>query len=303
MAPSDQTLGGLLQPLAPGLFLLPGDPNGRFPRSHAFVARGEVEALIDAGCGQRQLARLLQRWRPDLVIISHSHPDHMSGLWQVSEAEVYSPIQRADSFWRFEPQSVRFVGPDLASTWITYIKEFTGVRETTAGDHFEDGQLFDLGGLRLRAIHTPGHLDDHYVLHEERLGILFSFDIDLTSFGPWYGHAESDIDQSLASIARVAALAPGAIVSGHKGLVTDELPARLERYAAVIAKRDAVLRGLLQRPRSVTDLVALSPLYGGHPYAPEILRHWEGSMIVKHLERMAAHGEVQRVGQKWEARA
>lgn len=300
---SDRTLGGLLQPLAPNLFMLPGYPDGRFPRSHAFVARGEVEALIDAGCGQRQLARLLQRWRPDLVIISHSHPDHMSGLWQALGAQVYSPVQHADIFWRFGPQSVRFVGPELAATWIAYIKDFTGVREAASMCHFQDGHVFDLGGVRLRAIHTPGHLDDHYVLYDERLGLLFSFDIDLTSFGPWYGHAESDIDQTLASIARVAAVSPGAIVSSHKGLITGEIPARLERYAAVVAQRDASLRGLLERPRSLEELVALSPLYGGHPYAPEILRHWEGSMIAKHLERMAARGEVLRTGGKWEAKA
>ena len=127
---SDQTLGGLLRPLAPGLFTLPGDPNCRFPRSHAFVVRGEVEALVDAGCGQDQLARLLERWQPDLVIISHSHPDHVSGLWQVQGATVHSPAPCADSFWRFGPQSLRFAGPELADTWIAYIKEFTGVRET-----------------------------------------------------------------------------------------------------------------------------------------------------------------------------
>jgi endoribonuclease LACTB2 len=297
---SDQTLDGLLRPLAPGLFMLPGDPDGRFPRSHAFVVRGEVEALIDAGCGQDQLAKLLRRWRPDLVIISHSHPDHVSGLWQVQQAEVWSPAQRSQSFWRLAPQSVRFAGPELADTWIAYIQEFTGVREAAAHRHYDHGHVFDLGDLRLRAVHTPGHLDDHHVLWEESLGLLLSFDIDLTPFGPWYGHPESDIDRSLASIDAVAALGPRTIVSSHRQPVSGEVQQELQRFASVVAKRDARLLALLDRPRTVVELVDRSPLYGGHPYAPAMLRHWEATMIEKHLERLAARGEVSPAGDGWE---
>ncbi len=301
---SDQTLDGLLLPLGAGLFLLPGDPDGRFPRSHAFVVRGEVEALIDAGCGQQQLARLLERWRPDLVIISHSHPDHVSGLWQVQGAQVYTPAQHNHSFWRFAPQSLRFVGRELAETWISYIQDFTGVREAEATHHYQNGHLFDLGGVQLRAVHTPGHLDDHYVLYEQRRGILLSFDIDLTPFGPWYGHAESDIDLTLASIQRVAELAPGAIASSHRGMITDDIPAQLQRYAGVVAQRDDVLLRLLKRPYALDQLVDQSPFYGGHhPYVPQILRLWEGNMIEKHLERLAQKGEVRRAGDGWEVTA
>lgn len=281
--------------------MLPGDPDGRFPRSHAFVIRGEVEALIDIGCGQRQVARLLERWAPDIVIISHSHPDHMSGLWQVRGAEVWSPSQHADIFWRFEPQSVRFVGADLAAAWIRYIKELTGVREADSQHTYDDGHLFDLGGVRLRAVHAPGHLDDHHVLLEERSGLVFSFDIDLTAFGPWYGHAESGIEETLASIRRVAALDPAGVISSHKGLVTDRIQGRLADYADIVEQRERRIGELIQRPITLEELVAASPLYGGHPYAPEILSHWEGSMICKHLTRMEGRGAARRLGRRWES--
>ena len=295
-------LDDLLVPLpAPGLYMLPGHPDARFPRSHAFVVRGEVETLIDAGCGQDRLAELLRIWRPDQVIISHAHPDHMGGLWQVQGAEIWSPAQRADAFWRFAPQSVRFVGQDLAPTWIRYIKGFTGVREASARFHFDDGHRFDLGPICLEAIHTPGHMDDHYVLWEPRAGILLTFDIDLTAFGPWYGHAESDIGQTLASIRRAAALEPAALVSSHKGLFTDHVQDRLEAYARVVDRRDRAILELIKGPATLDELVQASPLYRGHPYAPEILRHWEGSMIRKHLERLAQRGAAREHEGRWQA--
>ena len=293
------SLNDLLVPICPGLYMLPGHPDGRFPRSHAFVVRGEVETLIDAGCGQERLAELLSCWRPDQVIISHAHPDHMSGLWQVQGARVWSPAQRADAFWRFAPQSVRFVGEELAPTWVRYIKGFTGVREARATHHFQHGHRFDMGGISLEAIHTPGHMEDHYVLLEPASGTVLTFDIDLTAFGPWYGHAESDIDQSLASIERVAELKPAALVSSHKGPVTNGIQERLRAYAAVVDRRDQLLLDLLSRPRTVAGLVQESPIYRGHPYAPEILKHWEGSMIRKHLDRLAARGAVYQREGRW----
>ncbi len=295
-------LDDLLVPLpAPGLFMLPGHPNARFPHSHAFVVRGEVETLIDAGCGQDRLAELLRHWRPDQVIISHAHPDHMGGLWQVEGARVWSPAQRAEAFWRFAPQSVRFVGEALASTWIRYIKGFTGVREASADAHFDHGHRFDMGRLCLEAVHTPGHLDDHYVLWDPRSGIVLTFDIDLTAFGPWYGHAESDISRTLASIQRVAALEPAALASSHKGLISEEIQARLAAYARVVERRDQAILELIRRPATMDELVQASPLYHGHPYAPEILRHWEGSMIRKHLERLAERGAARELDGRWEA--
>jgi len=33
-------------------------------------------------------------------------------------------------------------------------------------------------------------------------------------------------------------------------------------------------------------------IYGGFPYAPELLRYWEGQMVLKHLERLVHSGLV-----------
>jgi glyoxylase-like metal-dependent hydrolase (beta-lactamase superfamily II) len=290
-------LDDLLQPIAPGLYLLPSESGGKFPESHCFVVRGEQEVLIDAGCGQQRLRAVLERWSPDTVIISHSHPDHVSGLWQVDRdaCKVFSPVQSGADFWRLGPLSVRFVGPELAPVWIAYITRFTGVRETTSDARFDHGHRFDLGRVHLEAVHTPGHLDDHYILFEPVHGVALTFDIDLTPFGPWYGHPESDIERTLASIQRVAALEPRVLVSSHRGIFSgrEQIQEQLRAYARIVDRRDRRILELLERPRTVDELVDESPIYRGHSYAPEILRYWEGSMIEKHLARMRDRGQVQ----------
>jgi glyoxylase-like metal-dependent hydrolase (beta-lactamase superfamily II) len=288
-----------LTPIVPGLDLLAAPGGGRFPHSHSFVIRGDVDALIDTGCGVDGLRSLRERWQPDLVVVSHSHPDHCAGLWLLQDLEILSPVQHSEIFWRLEPQSRRLAGPDHAAAWRSYVCDVLGARDAAATDHFEHGQLLDFGTITLQCIHTPGHLDDHYVLFEPKHGVALTFDIDLTSFGPWYGHDESDIDDFLQSIDRVIDLSPRMLVSSHKGVVIEDIPGRLGRYADIVRRRDDRILALLRRPSTVTEIVDESPIYGGHPFAPALLRYWEGNMITKHLVRLATDGRVIETSGWW----
>ncbi len=56
------------------------------------------------------------------------------------------------------------------------------------------GASWDLGGgVAVRAIHMPGHTSGHCVLLVEPGGVAFIGDIDLSSFGPYYGDATSSL--------------------------------------------------------------------------------------------------------------
>jgi glyoxylase-like metal-dependent hydrolase (beta-lactamase superfamily II) len=284
-----------LRPIIPGLELLEAEKDGRFPYSHSFLVRGQVELLIDAGCGLERLRALRCCWRPDRVLVSHSHPDHCAGAWLFPNAELLSPRERSDSFWRFGPQSTRFAGLDHAELWRDFVSDAMGIRELAATGHFGHGDVIDAGGIALECHHAPGHTDDHYVLYEPHHGIVMSFDIDLSAFGPWYGHVESDIERFLESIAMVIALEPRMVLSSHKGVVTDDIADRLRAFAAVVESRDRRILELLDLPRTLTELTAASPIYGGRAYAPGVLDYWEGQMISKHLERLERQGRARRI--------
>jgi glyoxylase-like metal-dependent hydrolase (beta-lactamase superfamily II) len=282
--------------VVPGLHILEGESDGRFPRSHSIVIRGATDVLIDAGCGLDRLAELTAVWRPDLLIVSHSHPDHCAGAWMLEDTRILSPVERSDAFWRLESQSVRFAGTEAASMWIRFVTEHMGIRDFDADGHFENRTVFDFGSISLECHHAPGHTEDHYIFFEPHHGLAITFDIDLTSFGPWYGHVESDIDAFLRSIQLVIDLEPKMLLSSHKGLVTDDIEGRLRRFAAVVDDRDRRILALLNRPKTISDLVDASPIYGGYPYAEIPLRYWEGQMIRKHLRRMERDDAIEVQG-------
>ncbi len=116
------------------------------------------------------------------------------------------------------------------------------------------------------------------------------FDIDLTSFGPWYGHRESDIDAFEESISKIIALDPRIVVSSHKGIFTDDIPVRLQKYLDVFAARDQLLIDLLPRAQTLEALADLMPFYQARPFAEKLLHYWETQMIRKHLARLVERG-------------
>jgi glyoxylase-like metal-dependent hydrolase (beta-lactamase superfamily II) len=249
--------------------------------------------LIDAGCGLDTLTAVRDQARPELVIASHSHVDHAAGCWLFSDSRLAVPLQAADTFGRLDRLSIRFAEPGaLAAIWRDYVQRVTGIRDAVPTETYDDGHVFDLGPITLVAIHTPGHTVDHTCLWEPSHKLLLSFDIDLTGFGPWYGHPESDIASFKASIRRVMDLRPQIIISSHKGVLREALQEQLQRFLDAFDRRDERLLALLHQPRTLDDLVDAAPIYGSYPYEERILRHWERTMITKHLSGLLQDGRV-----------
>ncbi len=283
----------LLSPVTPHIFLVEGEKKGRFPFSHSILIRDRVTALIDTGCGAERLRQVKQEYAPDLVINSHTHPDHSAGNWLFEGTPVFVPREGFDTSGQIVKLSHRFTAPgSLAAQWRAYVREsmgFVGVLPTGA---YADGHRFCFGDMELRAFHTPGHSLDHYCFFEPRDRVLCSFDIDLDPFGPWYGTRESEIVAFEESIRRVRSLRPRILISGHLGLVSEAIDERLEAYLGVISQRDERILDFLSQARTLEEMVDRALIYGGFPYAPELLRYWEGQMVLKHLQRLIQRGLV-----------
>jgi ribonuclease/clavin/mitogillin len=285
----------VLVEIAPSIFLVEGDKRGQFPFSHSILILDEVNALIDTGCGERRLRQLNEEHKPDLVISSHAHPDHISGNWLFSGLPLWVPRQSFDYCGRIVEMSERFTGSEaLAQKWREYIRQATGFQDALPSDSYEDGHRFQFGSVELLAMHCPGHTSDSYCFLEPRLQILFSFDIELSSFGPWYGHPDSDIAQFEASIRRVRDLRPRVVVSSHVGVMKDRIEERLTAYLDSFVERDRRIVEFLSQDRRLEEMVEQPLIYRDFPFAPELLRLWHRNMLQKHLGRLERRGLVRK---------
>ena len=95
------------------------------------------------------------------------------------------------------------------------------IGDTPGATGFADGDVFDLGGVTVRVLHLPGHTRGHSAFVIEPDGVAFVGDVDLSSFGPYYGDHWSDLEDFVASIAKVRELdAAHYVTFHHKGIVS-----------------------------------------------------------------------------------
>lgn len=122
-------------------------------------------------------------------------------------------------------------------------------------------------------------------------GILFSGDIDLSPFGPWYQNERSDLEQFIVSIRKIADLNPRVLVTSHTGIIVDRIPERLAVYEEIIEKRDKRILSALSVEKSMAELVNMK-LIQQFSEAEEIPRFFEQVMLEKHLERLISQRKV-----------
>ena len=282
--------------------VLIGDKNGKYPHGNSLLIRGsDATAIVDPSMAVVARADEL-RDQADLVLLSHVHEDHVAGVHLYPRAEVHAH--------RLDAPGVRAIEGIMA---IYGYDGFDGVRsflvdqfhysERPDARDYEDGAVFDLGGVTLRAIHTPGHTRGHSVFLIEPGGILFLGDIELSSFGPYYGDAWSDLEDFERSIAKVRDIDARVWVSFHHvGVIEDraQFIDRLDRFAGRIAERERAMLEYLREPRSLDEMVAHRFLYPEHATFP-FIDVVERRTIDQHLARLSRQGRVRQVDDRWVA--
>ncbi len=279
------------------LFIVNSPTSGRFPMAYAFFIMGsDTHALIDPGCGPQACKAIQEEYGVDFVINSHCHPDHVSGNHLFAGKDLWVPEQGRDQVGTVKLLSRRLVGPDQAvmDSWEKFAQEGLDLQDYTPTHTFGDGQAMDFGGITLEAVHTPGHLADHYCFLEPKENILLSFDIDLTGFGPFYGNPEADIPAFRASMDRIQGMQPRVVASSHRMPVREKVDEELEAFQDKIARNADRVASVLDVPRTLEDICARKPIFGKYiPGLEVIYTFFEGWMIRKQLDDMVDQGQVE----------
>lgn len=286
--PRDRTLGAVT--------ILAGARGGRYPHGNSLLVAGAEETLlVDPSLSliERDSLPLTDR-----VLNSHCHEDHVAGNhlypkvpWLLHEADL--PGMRSLD----DMMAIYGMSPRIAAAFREILVDDFHYVPRPDATPFRDGDVFDLGGTRVRAIHAPGHTRGHCVLHVEPEDVVYLGDIDLSSFGPYYGDAWSsleDFERTLADVRRIDARWYATF--HHVGVVEgrDAFLERLDRFAAVIGTRERRLLEFLAEPRTLDEIVAHRFVYrpgDAVPFADDVERR----SMTQHLERLVAGGRVDEV--------
>ncbi|MGB9204944.1 MAG: MBL fold metallo-hydrolase [Terriglobales bacterium] len=196
--------------IRPGVFAI-YEPR-QFEEVISYLVIGTRKAILfDTGMGISNIKAVVEELTklPVSVVNSHTHNDHVGDNWRFSE--VYGmPTDFTRTNARGSTADAQAeLGPGQVCG--TLPKGFDPKLYRTKPFHIShwlhDGDKLDLGDRTLEVISTPGHTPDSIALLDERNGLLFTGD----SFylGPIYLYRpETDLDAYVASMKRLAALAP-----------------------------------------------------------------------------------------------
>ena len=275
-----------------------GDKSGKYPHGNALLVHGADETvIIDPSLAV--IPRRAALPRVDRVLNSHCHEDHVAGNHLFPDASVHAHELDAPGLRSFDGfmQIYGFDGP-LAETWGKTVVEQFHYAPRPDAQGFVDGAVFDLGGgVRVRAIHTPGHTRGHTALLVEPDGVLYLGDIDLSSFGPYYGDAWSDLEDFERSLALVRGVEARwyatfhhiGVLEGHAAFAE-----RLDRFAAVIARREGELLAYLAEPHTLAEIASHRFVY-----RPQDEISWadpvERRSMGQHLARLLRDGAIREL--------
>jgi glyoxylase-like metal-dependent hydrolase (beta-lactamase superfamily II) len=237
------------------------------------VGTGRERILVDTGQGLPAYLPVLEQAlaragdvRIQEIVLTHGHPDHIGGVAQIQER--FGPLTVSKLPWP---------GND----------ERYGLEIRPVGD----GAVFETEGARLRALHTPGHAEDHLCLLLEEENAIFSGDnvlgVGTTVIPPRGG----DLLDYMNSLERLRAVEPSVVYPAH-GPRIDDGPAKIREYIEHRLERegqilDALREGLDRIPSIVKRIYAAYP---------EALHAAAASSVCAHLQKLEREGRAAREG-------
>lgn len=171
------------------------------------------------------------------IVVTHLHPDHIglarllqeeSGapVWmldqEISNARrMYDPTRGSEEFREYMIRNG--MHPETANSTAGGTKTSTKLPESLTPIY--SGDVFELGHGEARVIHTPGHSDFHFVLHDERRQLMFAGDHVLLKITPnigrWTNTDPEPLERYLSSLKSLKGLSVNLVLPGHGPLFHD----------------------------------------------------------------------------------
>jgi len=199
-------------------------------------------------------------------VLTHGHPDHIGGAADVIAK--YGPLRVS------KRPHVGFDAPHrLAITAI------------------DDGDVVRTEGATLRALHTPGHAQDHLCFQLEEENSIFSGD-NVLGVGTTVIPAEGgDLLEYMNSLERLLAESPTAIYPAHGPAIRDGR-AKLREYIDHRHQREQEIVAALRAGLTAIPAI-VARVYAAYPVA---LHGPARSSVCSHLLKLEREGRVRSSG-------
>lgn len=155
--------------------------------------------IIDPGAEALRICAEVEKLNvhPEAIVLTHGHFDHIMGIDGVKDIFEDIPVYAS-------AKEVELLADPSLNSSERIRKPYSVEPEHTVND----GESFEIAGIRLKGLFTPGHTVGSMCLYIEDSGVLFSGD---TLFNGGYGRTDlptGDTAALMDSLGRVLAVLP-----------------------------------------------------------------------------------------------
>jgi glyoxylase-like metal-dependent hydrolase (beta-lactamase superfamily II) len=208
------------------------------------------------------------------IWLTHHHVDHVSGASHLAKR----------------------LGVPVAAhpTTAALLAGRVDIARTLDDGHVEvlPGDGGDIPERRLRCVFTPGHAPGHHCFLEETTGFLIAGDMVAGVGSIIVDPDEGDMADYLASLRRMAALAPRALLPAHGMTITDP-QGKIAEYIQHRLWREELVAGALAARGRATALELVPAVYAD---TPAHLHPLAARSLLAHLQKLVKDGRVRQVG-------
>ena len=240
------------------------------PGTNTYLVGEREIAVIDPGPDVASHIEKLAAFKNiKWIICTHTHKDHSPAA---------APLKAATG-----AQVLGMAAPE-------------GQDATFRPDHvLEHGQRVDLGGISLRAIHTPGHASNHLCYLLEQTKMLFTGDHVMQGSTVVINPPDGDMRAYLGSLEKLLAEDLAILAPGHGYLIGDPHKEARRLIAHRMARERKVVLSLEKLATASVDEL-LSLVYDD---VPQRIHRVAARSLSAHLDKLVADGAVRQSGGRY----
>lgn len=272
------------------------DSMTNFSSCAGIIVQSKKKVMIDVNMGEEETASLIEKEKPGAAIITHYHLDH--SLWTryvdtCSNAVLFIPEAEAPYLTSLDFFIEHTAGPfGTGKKW----KDFTlnmGYAPLKKYEFYNEHTTFKDVAPEIVLIETPGHSPSHTSFYFPDEKILFSGDMGLDRFGPWYGWADCNIKKIVESILRLDGLAVNLILTSHGGVFKKGIQKQWAQCIRHILQREEKIIQKLDAGISKKDIIRQGVFFKDKENVREPMRSflnmWDTTMY-NHHEKLIKQG-------------
>ncbi len=266
------------------------DSMANFTSCSGIIVQSKAKIFIDMNMGAKEAPLIIKEEKPEAAIVTHYHLDH--SIWtryvtQYSEAAVYIPKAEEPYF-----TSLDFVIEHTAepygegNKWRDFVENYLRYRPLQHYECYNELTSFKDFIPELVLIETPGHSPSHTSFYFPDDKILFSGDMGLDRFGPWYGWADCSIKQIVESILRLDGMDVKLILTSHGGVLKKDFQVEWANCIATLLKREQSIAKKLEQGLSKELIIEQGVFFKDKTNVKEpmksFLNMWDTAMYNHH---------------------